>query len=218
VPDDLDSEWVALTTRFTPGWPWPEESYGLDPMFGPDGWCRSCGTPLRPQIGPLTIQGRKFPTANVWMPNWMFDMICVAPDLAGRIRDRFSVAMREVHKPRHGATGVMQLLPTVTRQAWYVSDQLAVAVKARHGHHYGDQTGARCPGCGHWRWLPVGEGDASLRSTSVAVASDAIASPEIFGDGLTSFRHLLFRRPLGEALVAANPRTWSMVAVEFTAA
>ena len=43
---------------------------------------------------------------------------------------------------------------------------------------------------------------------------DVVASPETFGDGLASFRQLLFRRPLGEALVAASLRTWDSVELE----
>jgi predicted secreted protein len=70
----------------------------------------------------------------------------------------------------------MQLLPAVTGQAWYVSEQLAVAVKARHGQYYGDQTGSRCPGCAHWEMASVSAGDAPIRSTSIGAASDVIAS------------------------------------------
>ncbi len=209
MPKDSDAEWVALTCRFTPGWPWPEESYGLDPMYGPDGWCRSCGTPLRPQIGPLTMQGSKFPSADVWMPNWFFDVVCVAPDLARALSELFAVELREVHKPRTGGTGVMQLIPTVTDQAWYDPAHLSVAVKARHAKYSGDRTGARCTACGRWRWFPIAEGEAPIRAEALTAASAVIASPEVFGDGWQSFRHLLFRQPLAAALVAANPRVWS---------
>ncbi|MFI7674979.1 hypothetical protein [Actinophytocola sp. NPDC049390] len=211
-----DDGWVALFCRFTPGWPWPEESYGLDPMYGPDGWCRSCGTPLRPQSGPLTIQGSKFPSASVWMPNWRFDVVCLAADVAREISGRFAVKLREVHKPRSGGTGVMQLIPSVTDEAWYDPAQLSVAVTARHEELNGESTGAHCPGCGRWKWLPILEGEAPIRAEALATTSAVIASPEVFGDGLQSFRHLLFRQPLAAALVRANPRTWSELPVAAT--
>ena len=41
--------------------------------------------------------------------------------------------------------------------------------------------------------------------------ADLVASPEIFGDGWNSFRHLLFRRELADYLVAANKSVWSVV-------
>jgi len=213
VPDSSEREWVALTTRFTSGWPWPEDSYGMDPMFGSDGWCHSCGTALSVQSGPLTIQGSKFPTASLWMPNWQFDAICVAPELADGIRDRFSVELGEVHKPRGGATGVMQLLPAVTPEPWYEPRLLADAVHARHKANEGDRTGHRCDECDRWKWLPIGEGEVPIRSQALTTNDDVIASSEMFGDGFSSFRHLLFRRQLGEVLVAANRRSWSVVAV-----
>lgn len=213
VPENPAPEWVALTTRFTSGWPWPEDSYGMDPMFGADGWCHSCGTALSPQIGPLTVQGSKFPSANLWMPNWQFDVVCVSSDVADAIRDRFAVTLGEVHKPRSGATEVMQLLPTVTAEAWYRPRPLARAVRTQHKKNDGRRTGSRCDSCGTWKWLPVLEGKVPILSQVLATESDVIASPEVFGDGLKSFRHLLFRRELGEKLVAANPRSWSVVPV-----
>lgn len=211
----MDLAWVGLTTRFTSGWPWPEESYGLDPMFGAGGWCHQCGTPLRAQSGSLIIQGRKFPTANVWMPNWIFDAICVSADVATEISERFSIASREVHKPRQSVTGVVQLLPAVTEELWYDPDRLSTAVRARHREYDGDRVGTRCSACSRWKWLPVSEGEAPIQPSSLNAESDLIASPEVFGDGLSAFRHLLFRKPLAEILVAANPRTWSVVPIEF---
>lgn len=213
----VESEWVGLTARFTPGWPWPEESYGLDPMFGADGWCHSCGTALRPQSGPVVIQGRKFPDSNVWTPNWLFDVVCVSQEVAQELPERFSVELGEVHKPREGASGAMQILPTVTIKEWYDQTTLSVAVNARHRQYEGDRTGSACPACNRWKWLPVGEGEAPVRASALVTGADVIASPEWFGDGLSAFRHLLFRRPLGEFLVAANPRGWSIVEIAFTA-
>jgi hypothetical protein len=208
------TDWVALSPRFTPGWPWPEDSYGLDPMYGDDGWCRGCGTPLVDQSGALVIQGSKFPNAEVWMPNWRFDAVCVSGRLADHIVERFAVALGEVHKPRTGPTGVKQILPGRTAHPWHRSEELSRAVRARHGRYHGDTTGSSCGRCGRWKWLPVSEKEAPVVGSAVVSSSDVISSPETFGDGLNSFRHLLFRRPLGETLVAASPRNWDLVEVE----
>ncbi|MEV6286488.1 hypothetical protein [Kribbella sp. NPDC051770] len=206
------SEWVALSTRFTPGWPWPEESYGLDPMFGADGWCRGCGTPKGPQSGALVMQGRKFPTAGVWMPNWLFDVVCLSGEVAEQVADRFAVELREVRKPL-GPTSARQLIPTVTRQPWYDPAGLSTAVKARHAKHNPNESGSQCSECSTWKWLPIGEAEASVQLRSITSATDVVASPEVFGDGLKAFRHLLFRRSLGEFLAGTHPRAWRVVEV-----
>lgn len=208
------ADWVALSPRFTPGWPWPEDSYGLGPMYGDDGWCRRCGTPLVEQAGALVIQGRKFPSADVWMPNWLYDVVCVSARLAADITERFTVDLGEVHKPRIGPTGVKQLLPAQTVEPWHRHEELARAVRARHSEHDGDRTGSSCRLCGRWKWLPVSESEVPITASALVSTSDVIASPETFGDGMKSFRNLLFRRPLGETLVAASPRNWDLVEVE----
>ena len=45
-------------------------------------------------------------------------------------------------------------------------------------------------------------------------SGDLLASPEIFGDGWRTFRHLVFRRPLGEFLADAAPRVWSVMEIK----
>lgn len=213
----MSSQWVALTTRFTPGWPWPENSYGMDPRYGEDGWCRGCGTPLREQVGPLTIHGSKFPSSPVWMPNWTGDVVCVSAEVAAEIQRRLAVQLRDVHTPRQGATGAMQVIPSVTRGDWYDRDDLAKAIVARHGRWNGDQIGNTCESCDRWKWLPISDDEATIRSSSLNDdLGDVIASPEDFGDGLNSFKHLLFKRPLGAFLAAAHPKHWSVVEVSTT--
>jgi hypothetical protein len=49
-----------LSLKRNRGWPWPENSYGLTPLFGEDGWCRSCGVPRHPQTGSLILQRKSF--------------------------------------------------------------------------------------------------------------------------------------------------------------
>jgi hypothetical protein len=207
------SDWVALAFRFTPGWPWPEKSWGLDPMYGEDGWCHSCGTPSREQTGHLTLQGSGFPSAPVFVPNWQFNAICLDAMTAADVASRFNVNMREVHKPRTGGTGVQQLLPDITSGAWYDPEALRRAVIAQHREHNGNSAGTTCSGCSRWRWLPLIEGVVAPSLDALASPTDLIASPETFGDGWSTFRHLLFARALGEVLVAANPRTFRIVKV-----
>jgi len=62
----------------------------------------------------------------------------------------------------------------------------------------------------------VSETDVPIFGSAVVSPSDVISSPETFGDGLSSFRHVLFRRPLGETLVGASPRNWDLIEVEIT--
>ncbi|HMO12312.1 MAG TPA: hypothetical protein PKB06_12615 [Actinotalea sp.] len=207
------ADWVALTPRFNSGWPWPEDSYGLDPMYGPRGWCRGCGTPLAEQTGALVVQGRKFPAAEVWMPNWHFDVVCVSARLAAELEEAFEVDLGDVHKPRTGPTGVKQFRPVVAGTDWHRPEDLSRSVVARHREYEGERTGSTCARCGRWKWLPVLESEVPILGASLVADGDVIASGEVFGAGLKAFRHLLFRRRLGEHLVAAEPRLWALTEV-----
>lgn len=208
------TDWVSLDFRFTPGWPWPESSYGLDPMYGEDGWCRECGTPLGPQIGPLTIQGSGFPTAEVWIPNWQYNAVCVSKSLAEKLKKGFDLTLRDVNKPRDGPTGVQQIIPSISERPWYAKRALSKAVLKRHSKNGAKTAGNRCPACGVFKWFPIGEQEAAIDPDSLDGNASVVASAEQFGDGKSSFRHLLFRRDLAIALVEANPRTFSSVEVE----
>ena len=75
-------------------------------------------------------------------------------------------------------------------------------------------SGRGYPAASRWKWLPVGDDEVPIAASALVSTSDALASPEVFGDGLNSFRHLLFRRPLGETLLAASPRNWNLIEVE----
>jgi hypothetical protein len=195
---------VGLTSRFTSGWPWPESSWGLDPMYGVDGWCHGCGTPQVPQIAGLILQGSKFPTSAFWMPNWQFDVLCVRTEPARQIISTFRLTTMPVTKPQSEETGVVQLIPEVSSHPWFDRSALSDRVRARHGG-----PGAECPTCSVWRWFPLPTAD--LPSAAVQSNAPFVASPEWFGDGYSSFRELRFSRALAEALVSLNPRVWSMV-------
>ena len=165
------------------------------------------------QTGPLTVEGRGFPRSQVWMPNWKFDIVCVSAEVALELAEACRVDLRDVHRPRDGATGFKQILPRQGVEAWYEPILLAKAVTVRHAEFEGDRTGGTCTSCGRWRWLPVAEGDVPVELAALPDCSDVVASPEIFGGGMSAFRHLLFRRHCAELLVAANPRSWSIVTV-----
>ncbi|WP_182380138.1 hypothetical protein [Nocardioides sp. WS12] len=179
-------------------------------MYGEDGWCHSCGTPFSEQTGHLTLQGSGFPTASVFIPNWQFNAICLDAATAQNVAARFNVSMREVRKPRSGGTGVQQLIPSVGKEPWYDPEELGRVVLERHRQYSGNSIGATCSACGRWRWLPVVEGDAPIRPQALSGDTDLIASPETFGDGWSTHRHLAVRRALAETLVSANPRTFSI--------
>lgn len=211
-----DSGWARLSARFTPGWPWPEESWGMDPMYGPEGWCHACGTPVHEPTGPLVMQGRKFPTAEAWTPNWLFDTVCISASLAAHIDDRFDVAFGEVHKPRTGDTGVRYLIPEQTVDSWYDAEFLDREVRVNRfsfGPPQRDSAGATCAKCHKWRWMPWAGGGAPVHAAAICADSDVLASPEIFGDGSMTYRHLLFRLPLAQLIASSAPRLWNLEVV-----
>ena len=148
------------------------------------------------------------------MPNWRFDTICVSAAVAEQVRDRFAVALRAVEKPRTGPTAVMQLLSATTESNWHRDDDLARAVALKHARYNGDRTGASCPTCRVWRWLPVEEEHVPIMASALDSTADLIASPEWFGDGWMSFRHLALRRGLAELLKRASPRNWDIRELE----
>ena len=201
------SEFVGLTSRFTSGWPWPEKSWGLEPMYGRDGWCAGCGVPKHMQTGSMVLQATKFPTSDFWMPNWQFDALCVRAAAADAVLAQFRVRTLPVRTPRSPATGVRQLLAATATGPWFDEAALAERVKARHG-----EAGRTCGLCHIWRWFPLTTKHlppATLGDETIA--SDVVASCEWFGDGMRAMHELRFRRPLAEALVSLNPRVWSIV-------
>jgi hypothetical protein len=119
-------------------------------------------------------------------------------------------------KPHHsgGLIRGRQLIPVQTPESWYRRDDLQLAVLARYREHNGSPTGSRFQVCARWKWLPLSEAEAPSISTVVGTSGDFIASSEFFRNGLLSFRHLLFRRPLADLLVAAGRPAWKVVEVQ----
>lgn len=205
-PVTANGDYVGLTSRFTSGWPWPDDSWGLDPMYGADGWCHTCGTPNREQTGRLVLKASGLPKGPFWMPNWRFNALCVRLPEASNVIDRFALATMPVHTPRSTDTNIVQLLPANTPTPWYDPTRLTELAAARHG-----RPGNRCPTCQTWRWYPLPQHE--LPSASPDALSGGwpfIASPEWFGDGCQAFHQLLIRRNLAHALVALDPKTWSV--------
>ena len=85
------SEYAELYFKRNRGWPWPEDSWGLTPMFGEYGWCRSCGVPTHPQTGPLVLQRKGMKVDGGWVPNWQFDAICLERSVAAEASSRFEL-------------------------------------------------------------------------------------------------------------------------------
>ena len=83
---------VWLDLKRNRGWPWPEDSWGLTPMFGEDGWCRSCGVPKGPQTGSIVLQRKGFKVVEgAWVPNWQFDALCLERSVADEAASRLEL-------------------------------------------------------------------------------------------------------------------------------
>lgn len=200
------TDFVDLYWKRNRGWPWPEESWGLTPMFGEDGWCRSCGVPKRSQSGSLVLQRKGLKVEGAWVPNWCFDVICVERAVAAKVEARFGVETRPVKWPATSPGQAMQLVIPTVGDAWFDEQELREATIARHG-----TDGARCPDCGTWRWMPLHFDLLPPLRITLPVDDQAIAaSPEWFGDGMQAFRKILVQRELAELLAAASPRDFTV--------
>jgi hypothetical protein len=203
-------DFVELSPRRNRGWPWPEDSWGLTPMFGEDGWCRSCGVPRHGQSGNLVLQRKGLDSIDgAWMPNWQFDVLCLERGLAERIADRFRVELRDVHW-RGGAPGeAKQIVALTVGEAWFDHAQLHQKLLSAHGN-----AGTLCPECRVWRWMPLGFSPVPPLTDEVLPPLldvpglkdvDVGASPEWFGDGWQAFRQIVVRRELAQIVVDASP-------------
>jgi hypothetical protein len=164
-------EWVELYQRRNRGWPWPEDSWGLDSIYGVDGWCRACGIPQREQCGPLTLQRKEMgPVTGAWIPYWQYDRICLEHSLADQVANRFSVKLRDVAWHGDPPGRAMQIDITTAEEPWFDHAHLADAAAARH-----DVPGAACPrvrrvaldaaGVRHVTPAPGRRADRALRSS-----------------------------------------------------
>jgi hypothetical protein len=202
---------VQLYWKRNRGWPWPEDSWGLDSLFGEDGWCHSCGVPRHPQTGPLMLQRKGLvPLQGAWTPNWRFDAICVERSVAAGLSDRFSVDLREVAWHGTAPGEAMQFVAPSVGNNWFDPDELRQSATG----HYGE-AGATCSECGVWRWMPLPFGLLPPVIPSPEWAQhDVIASPEWFGAGHKAFRQILVRRELAELIAASSPKDFKIQDVD----
>lgn len=201
------TDYVEITLRRNRGWPWPEDSWGLTPMFGEDGWCRSCGVPQHEQSGSIILQRRGLAAiAGGWVPNWQFDVYCLEKGLAARAAEAFGVGLRPVEWVKRPPGEARQVVIRSTAEPWFNPSELAERISHVHG-----EASKTCEVCGVTRWLPVGL-DILPRppATAVVGAPAVIACPEWFGVGKRSFRQILWRRDLADFLLAASPRDFKI--------
>jgi hypothetical protein len=154
----------------------------------------------------LVLQRKGFGVVEgAWVPNWQFDAICMADDLAAELSDALSVTLRPVRWHGCAPGDATQIVAPTFGTRWFDPDELGAAAAARHG-----SAGARCQDCGVWRWLPLTLRDAPpLRVDLANAPGPVIASPEWFGDGWNAFRLLLVRRDLADLLADRSPRDFA---------
>ena len=183
---------------------------GLDPMYGPDGWCHSCGTPCSEQGGRLRLRRADLsPVPPAWVPNWRFDTICLEGSVAARLGRDFRIKLREVEWEGHDPGAAMQIVIPTGSSPWFDPEELRERAEERHG-----VDGASCTLCGTWRWMPLTFGLLPpLRAEDDWTAYDAIASPEWFGDGCQSSRQILLRRSLAEVIASLSPKDFEVRAI-----
>ena len=208
-------DFVELSAKRNRGWPWPEDSWGLTPMYGEGGWCRACGVPRRTQCGSLVLQRKSFKIHGAWLPYWQYDAICLEAGLADEIARRFRVELIDVEWHASSPGQARQIVAPTVGGAWFDADELRKRTVAAHG-----SPGATCATCGTWRWFPLAfepippltkETLSPLREVPEFEEFDVVASPEWFGDGWNAFRQILVRRELASMIVAASPRDFRIV-------
>lgn len=196
------TQYVDLYWKRNRTWPWPEDSFGLTPMFGEAGWCHTCGIPKQEQTGPLILQAKNQTATGAWVPYWQSNALCMEVSLAEDLQSRFGVTVRDIEWRGKGAGASAQLIIPVGPEDWFDHQQLGVNAVRRYG-----SAGNACPQCGVWRWMPLtGELLPELKWTPDGQSPPVVASPEWFGDGLNAFRQLLFRRDVAEAIAKASPK------------
>ncbi|MDF2562984.1 MAG: hypothetical protein K0R99_4430 [Microbacterium sp.] len=193
---------MQLKFKRNRGWPWPEDSWGLTPMFGEQGWCHACGVPKAPQTGSLVLQRKSMRPEGGWLPYWRYDSLCVGEDVADAIRGRFNVELRKIEWHASSPGRAFQILIPSVGERWFDPGALEKKAIEHHG-----RTGARCSECGIWRWMPLDFGILPpIVDLDVLAGADVAASAEWFGAGFMAFRQWLVKRELAELIQAASPR------------
>jgi hypothetical protein len=198
--------YVEIVLRRNRGWPWPEDSWGLTPMFGGDGWCHACGVPKHEQTGSIVLQRKGLKVEGAWVPNWQFDAYCLATAVAAKAAERFGIGLMPVVAPGGVPLEASQVIITSSRVPWFDASDITGPISAIHG-----KSSETCPVCGVTRWLPVGMD--VLPPPPAALIDDepaVFASPEWFGAGKQSFRQILWRRDVADFLVRSSPKDFKV--------
>jgi len=147
-------DFVDLYWKRNRGWPWPEDSFGLTPMFGEDGWCRSCGVPKHPQTGSIILQRKSMRPEGAWLPYWQYDAICLGQAVAEKAAARFNLELRPVGWHASSPGEAMQIVVPTIGESWFDPGELRKRTVRQHG-----VAGKRCGECGVWRWMPLAFGE-----------------------------------------------------------
>ncbi len=200
------SDYVEIVLRRNRGWPWPENSWGLTPMYGEDGWCHTCGVPKRAQTGPIVLQRKGLKIEGAWVPNWQFDVYCLAPAIADAASERFGIGLRPIASVTEPIIDASQVAIDSTAEPWFDLADLNRLIASIHGH-----ASETCSECGVTRWMPVGMDVLPGPPDSVMAEQPAVvASPEWFGAGKQSFRQILWRRDVADFLLASSPKDFKL--------
>lgn len=195
------NDYVEIVLRRNRGWPWPEDSWGLMPIYGEDGWCRVCGVPQHPQSGSIVLQSRGLTVSGAWVPNWQFDVYCMESEFGARAEADFGLTFRSVRSPK-GELDAVQVIIDSSQDQWFRPGDLDRLISPIHG-----VASEECAVCGIVRWMPVGM-DTLPPPPVELLASEppVVASPEWFGAGYRSFRQIIWRRDVAVFMLSVGPK------------
>lgn len=145
------TNYVEIVLRRNRGWPWPEDSWGLAPMYGEGGWCHTCGVPKRSQTGSVVLQRKGLKIEGAWVPNWQFDVYCAAQPLADAAQEQFKTDLRPVAAVGRSSLDASQVVIESSTDPWFTPVDLDRLIRPIHG-----DSSETCTECGATRWMPVG--------------------------------------------------------------
>lgn len=200
------SNYVEIILRRNRGWPWPESSWGLTPMYGQEGWCHVCGVPRHPQTGSVILQRKGLKIEGAWVPNWQFDVYCMAQPIAKAAQEQFGIGLRPVTSVGQAPLDASQIIIESSPGPWFNTEDLERVIRPIHGDSF-----ETCTECGITRWMPVGMDVLPPPPAGVlAPEPPVLASPEWFGAGKRSFRQILWRRDVADFLLENSPKDFKI--------
>lgn len=207
------ADYVTLELRKPRGWMWPEESFGLDRIYGAGRWCSVCYRPRSgvEQVGPIVVASRGFSApVDAWVPNWSAE-ICLSVEHAERCRELVpDVQFRPIEWHVKEPFPAVQLVFEQDTRPWF--DPAVLKVNAERTSYTGT-AGTHCRECGQWTWQPLMFPPLDIRPGALVPKpgqevpplevhfdghGPAVRSPEWFGGA--PYRQQVFRRDLAELL------------------